>query len=388
MRTITLLASALLSLTASCGPAGGDGPRADAAPDAPVVADVGPDASVPPDAVGADAGMNLVGGCSPSAPSACRYGPAAPVRSSSRVVELSYTDLTNAARTIRVAVHEPAGLTGPTPVVVWSHGGADGSMNAAASGAEWAEVFTAAGYLSVHIAHTGRTTAERSALCQRLGYDAAACATFKYLSWDRPHDVRRVLDWVEEQARGPMGARIDVRRIAYAGHSAGAGAALVVAGATRDIAGTQRALPDPRPVAFVSCSPQGPGEEGFVEGSFGGVTRPHLTLSGVGDDTDGVASESRRRPFELVAPGNKYRLWITEDSARHTTFDFSTDACVQHRMRAGQDVARCRDYLPWLSSAMVAFLDANLRDSAAARAWLASDNAAVLSGRVAEWSRR
>jgi hypothetical protein len=161
----------------------------------------------------------------------------------------------------------------------------------------------------------------------------------------------------------------------------------MVAGATRDFAGRQRAIADPRPIAFVSCSPQGPGEDGFIEASFVPVTRPHLTLTGLGDETDGAAAR-RRRAFELAQPGEKYLLWINELSARHTTFDFNTDACESYQRMHSGDLTRCSEHRQWLASAMLAFLDAHLRNAAPARAWLSSSNAAVLSAGVIEWSRR
>jgi predicted dienelactone hydrolase len=374
-------------------------PSADAstAIDAASIADAAPDESSPSDAAQTDASSGdaalsgdagPINGCSPSDRAACAYGPTMPRAVTPATQELTYMDATGATRTIRVAVYVPPGLTGPTPVVLWSHGGADGSNNPVASGDGWATVFSAAQYISVHIAHAPRTAAERTALCNSIGFDATGCTMFKHLSWDRPHDVRRVLDWVEEQARGRFADRIDPRRIAYAGHSAGAGGVLMVAGATRDFAGTQRAISDPRPIAFISCSPQGPGEDGFIESSFAPVTRPHMTLTGLGDETSGVLPESRRRPFELVQPGDKYRLWINEASARHTTFDFNTDACESYQRMHSGDLSRCSEYRRWLASAMLAFLDAHLRNAAPARAWLSSTNAAVLSAGVIEWSRR
>ncbi|MEZ4394270.1 MAG: acetylxylan esterase [Polyangiales bacterium] len=325
------------------------------------------------------------GACAAANPAGCRYlGAMAYPMEALAPATLSYTDESGDTRTIRVQVRRPVGARGPLPVVVWSHGGADGTSNPTNVGAGWDAVFTRAGYLFVAIAHSGRDVASRARLCSALGYDTAGCMTFKYLSWDRPHDLRRVLDWLQEQAVGAQRGNVDLTRIAYAGHSAGAGAALVVAGATREIAGSQRALPDPRPVAFLSCSPQGPGEEGFVEGSFAGVARPHLTLTGAGDDTTGNVAEVRRRPFELMPAGQKYRGWIAEEPARHTIFDFSTSACE----REGGTPERCAQYLDWLSSAGLAFLDAHVAGRPEAAAYLASDALTFLGGGAFEWSRR
>jgi predicted dienelactone hydrolase len=325
--------------------------------------------------------------CSPDALEACAYDPGvrfdeAPIS----IVPLSYVDESGAERAFEIAVHRPDGATAPMPVVVWSHGGADGIMRANGVGADWARAFTSAGYVVIAIAHFGRDMASRAALCASLGVEPAACATFNYLFWDRPHDLEVVLDWLED-ATGPLAGMIDLDRLAYAGHSAGAGNVLMTAGASRDYAGTVRTFVDPRPRAFIACSPQAPGADGFVLDSFDAIERPTLSLTGVGDDT-AVVAEDRRLPFERMMPGEKYLGWITDESARHTMFELGLEGCERYAADEGLDPARCTRFRPWLVSAALAFLDAQLRDDAEARAYLASDDLEVLSGGEMEWSRR
>ncbi|MCA9679700.1 MAG: hypothetical protein KC464_32010 [Myxococcales bacterium] len=352
----------------------------------------GPDASGPPDAAAApDAGPVLVGGCAPDAVELCDWIPDAPLTQVTPVptVMLDYQDATGATRTFQIAIHVPDGAPEPMPVVVWSHGGNDGVDNALNVAPEWAAAFVAAGYLTISIAHPGRDATSQAALCDVLGYDAAGCLTFKHLHWDRPHDAARVFDFIEAQAvAGPYAGRIDASRIVYAGHSAGAGSTLMVNGAPRDFAGQRVALADPRPVAFVSNSPQGPGDEGFDEASFGEVTRPNLVNTGVGDDTPTVEGTNRARSFDLMPPGHKYRLFIAEPAAKHETFDLSNDACTTFSTNNGLDPARCDDYRRWIASAALAFVDAEVRGDADAAAYLASDNLEVLAGGAAAWSRR
>ena len=87
-------------------------------------------------------------------------------------------------------------------------------------------------------------------------------------------------------------------------------------------------------------------------------------------------------------PGDKYRLWITEAAARHTSFNHEEQTCRDFLTTNGGNPARCAAYTAWVESAALAFADAQLRDRPEAHAWLASDNLTIASGGVAEWARR
>ncbi|RZO61964.1 MAG: hypothetical protein EVA89_10275 [Sandaracinaceae bacterium] len=341
--------------------------------------------------------------------------------------QVSYEDVTGETRVVQVEIRRPRGATEPTPVVLWSHGGASGKRDATTVGTGWGEVFVRAGYTFVAIAHTPRDRAAFDALCVALDWtdgcggdacvDASECSAggesgicvdggcryWKHLSWDRPHDVRAVLDHLEVAASAgmPLEGSIDLSRVIYAGHSAGAGATMMVAGATRQIAGEDMLLLDPRPVAFLSASPQGPGDDGFTEASLTGeacralatdpglcLTRPHLTLTGVGDDTSDHVAENRRLSFDLAPSGDRHLLWIEEEAARHTTFEYGTEACERHVRDEGGDAARCEAYLVWLRSVAVAFAQAVARDDEVARAYLSSDDPERLAEGGASWEHR
>lgn len=331
-----------------------------------------------------------INGCAPDALGLCAYVPAATYElAQPQTLELSYEDAAGLERTFEIAVRAPIGAPEPLPVIVWSHGGADGVGNALNAGEHWTKALARAGYLVIPIAHRGRSANERAALCNELGYDTTGCQTFKYLNWDRPHDARRVFDFIEAQAAtGPFAGRIDATRILYAGHSAGSGATLMVNGAPRDFNGTMWTLSDPRPIAFISNSPQGPGDEGFVESSFATITRPTLINTGAGDDTGNALGENRTLVYDLVQPNDKYRLYITEEAGRHGTFNLESDACQSYSQNHELDVARCTDYEAWLLSATLAFADRYARQSAAASAYLASDNLNIGAQTGATWERR
>lgn len=333
-----------------------------------------------------------VGGCSTTTPELCAYPAAgAPTYTpdpSVPVQDLSYLDITGAQRSFQIALRAPVGAPEPLPVVVWSHGGNDGRARARQVGVEWADILVRAGYLVIDIAHPSRGPISRAALCHDLGISVIDCVTFKHLHWDRPHDAARVFDFIEAQAvSGPLAGRIDASHIVYAGHSAGAGSAEMVNGATRDMGGVSVALPDPRPVAFLTNSPEGPGDDGFTDTSYGGCARPMLVNSGVGDDTN-VFGEDRARVFDLAPAGDKYRLFVLDEAARHATFDQSADACEDYSTARGLDPARCAAFKAWIAWSAVAFLDAHARGSADAQAYLASDNLAVAADGLATWDRK
>ncbi len=407
---------------AGCTPGETTGDEADGG--AVDAASGGPDRGATPDGGAPDAGPSA---CEAGDPAACAYTAALSARLDRRIGRpLTYTDVTGAARTIDVELRLPAGAPTPAPVVVWSHGGSGGNNAAETVGEEWAQQFVRAGYAVLAIAHAPRARAEYEALCAALdwadGCAGAACADdaecvfdgapgtcvqggcrfWKHLSWDRPHDFAAAVDMLEgEVAPGAaLEGVLDLARLVYAGHSAGAGATLMVAGATRQFNGVATLLMDPRPVAFISASPQGPGDDDFTEASFSGagceavaedpsgcLARPHLFLTGAGDDTESVA-ENRRLSFELAPLGDRHLAWITEEAAVHTTFEHQLAGCERHQAREGGDAARCEDYRAWLRSVALAFLDHHLRASPEAGAYLRSDFPTRLSEGAMTWEHR
>ncbi|MFT5432042.1 MAG: hypothetical protein ACI9OJ_002740 [Myxococcota bacterium] len=425
-----ILCVLLMGCSSSAEPADNDGDQADAA-DA-FAGDLGADAS----------SSGLVGDCDALDAASCAYKPAQIYGSSGEIArEFTYTDISGAERTVRIEIRRPMGAPEPSPLIVWSHGGGAGRVNPATVGVGWGEVFTGAGFVSIAIAHEGRGATSASDLCFALDLDecdlvsctadadclrvvvsseetapcvadptlgGGYCRVMKDLSWDRPNDLREVLDWVESEASGGMlDGVVDVNRIAYGGHSAGSGSTMMVAGAARRwrTNGEDSLLVDPRPVAFMSCSPQGPDDAGFTAASFtrercealatpeqlpGCLTRPHLTLTGSGDGGDGVGG-NRRLSFDLAPAGDRYLGYILENAPQHTTFNYETEGCeryAQDNALGSEYPARCTQYLLWLRSAALAFFDATLRDSSDAKAYLASGNLGALSGQVFEWTAK
>ncbi|MGH9842707.1 MAG: alpha/beta hydrolase family protein [Blastocatellia bacterium] len=341
--------------------------------------------------------------CNQALTPGCLYFPANQSTFQTTTSQTTYTDNAGLARTIEFAIRKPTGAPIPMPVVIWSHGGAEGKTNALNSMVEWSETTAKAGYLTISIAHTPRTDQERQQLCQSIGInDPATCNVFKHLNWDRPFDVRAVIDELERKnQQGEFRRQIDVNHIAVGGHSAGAGGTLSVAGALRNFTGTPVSLVDQRPVAFLAFSPQGPGSEGFFDTDFKQpnhswqpIARPALIGTGDGDNgckaieepgnCQGDNPSDRRSIFDRMPPGNKFRIYIHDADTFHTLFALSTDKCAT----LGVNQAKCDEIARWLRSAGLAFLDSYVRNNAFAHQWLQSNNLEIASQGIAEWSRK
>ena len=333
----------------------------------------------------------------------CLYFPSAGFGSTPFERSTFYSDAAGEQREVRFLIRQPIGAPLPMPAVVWSHGGADGKSDPANSMVEWSEATARAGYFTISIAHGHREQGSRRRLCSAIGIvDDPTCAVFKYLNWDRPNDIRAVLDELERLAMGEFSSQVDLGRIAVGGHSAGSGGALTVAGAKRIFVGEPVTNLDPRPRAFLALSPQQPGSEGFFDTRFGkpqhswsDVQRPVLAVTGDGDSTCNPGTEpgscvgdtpfGRRIAFHrLGADGNKYHLYLHDADAFHTLFELSRSRCEPLEV----DLAKCGEMIRWVTSAGLAFLDGHVRGLPAALLWLQSDRIARASAGIAEWQRK
>jgi len=311
---------------------------------------------------------------------------------------IAYMDIAGRERTINIMVRQPDISLSPLPVVVWSHGGAEGQTNARTALKEWSELTARSGYLTVSIAHTPRNPGERSDLCNALGIaNVADCEVFKYLNWDRPHDIKEVLAELRRQnAQGDFRGRIDLNRIAVGGHSAGSGAALSIAGAVRVFNETLYSFADPQPIAFLAFSPQGPTSEGFFDTDFhkpdtswDPLHRPVLVGTGDGDGgcdppgdcmPGGDPPYGRRAGFNRMPEQGKYLFYIHDADAYHGMFGLDAD-CVAKGVAA----IKCQAFSDWLTSAALAFLDAHIRGDNAAYTWLRNGWIRSASNNVVEW---
>lgn len=290
------------------------------------------------------------------------------------------------ARTIPIRVRHPveaAAGDALLPVVVWVHGGnadPDGRLGSR----DWSEALVRAGYVVVHPSIMPRDAAARQALWAEFGLsptDATACE-FNPVYVDRPRDTSAVLDALADLGAvvPALQGRVDLSRIAVAGHSFGAYTARAVAGARLDLCPTGTGAPpdwpyrdvqfgDPRPLAFVALSPQGPGRFAFFEQSFGVLQRPEFMATGAGDATVGEDPVDRLASFDLLPPGGKHLLYIDDLRATHAAFNLNEPLAL--------------DFEPWLVSIVIAFVDAHVRGDVGARHALQAQAVDEASGGVA-----
>jgi predicted dienelactone hydrolase len=192
---------------------------------------------------------------------------------------------------------------------------------------------------------------------------------------NRPHDISFVIDSLEqiETLAPALKGKLDRSRIGVGGHSYGAYTAEAIGGATVTVRRGQppQSFADKRVRAVVIMSPQGEGEMGLTAHSWDAMRLPMLLMYGSLDfGTQRRTPTWRSQPFYKSPPGDKYDVELK--NATHMTF---VGPMLKHG--AESKLFQCAK----LES--VAFWDAYLKDSAAAKQWLASDELAKFSGGAA-----
>jgi predicted dienelactone hydrolase len=337
--------------------------------------------------------------CSAGADAGCLYRSATygAVVMSVYLDDVTYVDAIGHTRVVPMAVYRAPSAPQPAPVVLLSHGGSTGKTSPQNALANWAELLAARGYLVVAMAHDDYTGADYDGLCAAA--DVPVVSGFRCglkINWARPWDVAAVLSWLQTQvAVNPRWSRTaDLSRLAHLGHSAGAGAALMIGGVTRDFRCAQpfgmgqgtlvpcdvtdlvsRRLPDVK--AIVALSPEGPGSDGFMDESFPSLAVPMLMATGL-DDGDPGEPANRLLVFDRVPAGDRWKVYLDEPGAKHGLFEGNLAPC-----EAADTAARCSELRAWLTASISAFLDAQLRSSAHARQWLDSTQLQTLSGGTA-----
>ncbi len=281
-------------------------------------------------------------------------------------------DTSRAGRALPIKAFLPEG-TDALPVLVFSHG-AGGSRD---GNFAQAHHLASHGFAVLAIEHTGSNTprllegGRYMVNLQAMTRDAAEVL-------GRPRDVSFALDRAAQwQADHPqLRTRLDLTRIAVAGHSFGAYTALSVCGArpvldwlTPAVApgsGLGPDLSDPRVRVCIALSPQGPGAPFFGETSYASIDRPVLAITGSRDEQQGAPPSNRRRYFELVPPGGQVFIWL--NNADHNAFSDSSGSG-----RRGLASPSRADAQPLVRAAMLLFLDQHLRGNGSAEASLSTE---------------
>ncbi|MCH2169969.1 hypothetical protein MK489_04220 [Myxococcota bacterium] len=235
---------------------------------------------------------------------------------------------------LRVVALWPRNVAGSLPLIVFSHGLGGRPELGQALPRRWAS----AGYVCLLPEHAdalvggglqGRSLAkEFGRLFERL---KGRHADFL----DRPRDITGLIDWVAALVEEPTGvpekvdsrnseavvaiSQVDLERVGVAGHSIGAYAAQLVAGArVSGASGELLSLRDHRVRAALLVSPQGTGRLGLAPESWQSVDLPQMSVTGSADwGAEGESIEWRREPFVQAPPGSKYHLVV--EGATHAS---------------------------------------------------------------------
>ena len=283
-----------------------------------------------------------------------------------RVIEQDWAD-TSRGRTLPVRLYLPPDTAGPLPVLLFSHG-LGGSR---AGGEQWARLWAANGYLSIHMQHPGSD----ETLWKDKNPLAAFAALRRAMSVEngvlRAQDVTFVLDELTRRkaARTEPFAAADLTRIGLSGHSFGA----------RTTVTTVATVGEKRIRAAIAFSPAPEASEALNRARFGKIAIPFLNLTGTNDHlplVDDFPAEDRRLPYQFMPGPDKYMLVL--NGADHFVFN------GQPAERRWNDQNR-NIHAPLIERATLDFWNAYLKADALALADLKQGGMKTAVGANGEW---
>jgi len=233
------------------------------------------------------------------------------------VIDQNWVDPTRQRNVpVRLRWPDESQLTGPLPVVIFSHG-LGGTRE---GGSVWGEAWVDAGFVVIHVQHTGsdlnavrgvtRTFTDQRAL--------RSLATPEQLM-ARLLDVSFVLNEIEKRhsVRQDLWQWVRPTQVGLAGHSFGAHTTMGMAG--QRYPGFE-GVAEPRLASFIAFSPTVP-VMGSAQRAFERLSRPLLSITGTRDsDVVGVGAtpEKRKAVFAALPSGDKAQLVLMD--ADHMTF--------------------------------------------------------------------
>jgi dienelactone hydrolase len=301
---------------------------------------------------------------------------AASAVTSSNIVYQDWKD-TQRNRVIPVKIYLPRTGNAPFPVVIFSHG-LGGSREAAQYlGDYWAE----RGYLGVFVQHEGSDSGVwqpamgqgREAILARM----REAANGKNLI-ARAQDIKFVLDELTRRDREDpdFKGQMKLDKIALAGHSFGAGTTLAIAGQNF---GGKNMRDDRIKAAIYLCPPVTDGAKNRKGEIYGDIKIPGLLLTGTEDNSPirETRAEDRRIPYDgMKAPHQFFVNWIGAD---HSTFGG----------RAFRQAKPSDDkFHEQIEGVTTKFLDATLKNDAAAWSWLDGSGVTSYLGKAAMFERK
>lgn len=288
------------------------------------------------------------------------YDPlAVTVSATPKILDLTVHDAAR-KRDLPIRVYLPTNAA-PEPVVLFSHGLGGNRAGSQFLGEHWA----ARGYVAVFLQHPGSDDSiwRGQPPRERLPDMNRAASLQNFLL--RVQDVPAVLNQLElwnADTNHPLAGRMNLKKIGMSGHSFGAVTTEAVSGESLPFGGQK--FTDPRITAAVAFSPSAP-QAGSAARAFGAVKIPWLLMTGTRDNSPIGRETAKSRlvvyPNLKLAP--KYEVVL--DRAEHSAF---TD-----RALPGDREPRNPNHHRVILAVSTAFWDAYLRDDAAARAWLNSE---------------
>lgn len=267
------------------------------------------------------------------------------------------------------------------PVVIFSHG-LGGSRDAAVYlGQSWMQH----GYIAVFVQHPG---SDSSVWQSAKGQGKEAAMANMHMAANarnlvlRAQDIQFVIDQLETMNKEDpvLKGKLDLSRIAVAGHSFGAGTSLAVAGQNMGILRDNPIYQDPRiKSAIYLCPPVTARAKVDPEKAYGTIKIPGLLLTGSEDNSiiGDTSAKERRIPFDGIKAPHQYlvNFW----GADHATF-------------GGRSFRNPKEsdegYHKMIEELTLKFLDASLNDNQEAWQWLDKGGAAQYLAKSADFERK
>lgn len=291
---------------------------------------------------------------------------------SGKPADLSIRDVSR-ERDIPVRIYLPQKRE-RAPVVLFSHGLGGSRTNNGFLGRHWSQ----RGYVAVFMQHHGSDESvwQDSPLLQRRA--ALKKAASLQSSLDRFKDVSAVLDqlgkWDKESGH-LLSRRLDLNKVGMSGHSFGAVTTQAVSGQSFALVGQR--YTDQRIDAALAFSPSPP-RRGDPKKAFASVSVPWMLMTGTHDASpiNDTTAESRFKVFASL-PKNVERYELVLHDAEHSAFS--------DRRLPGDRLPRNPNHHRAIVAFSTAFWDAQLKEDAAARAWLRGPDATTMLEKKDRW---
>jgi dienelactone hydrolase len=290
--------------------------------------------------------------------------PIAPPYASDRTMSASdfvRVDWHDAARNrdLPAKIYFPTEGAGLFPVIIFSHG-----LGGTREGYEYlARQWAANGYVSVHLQHIGSDDSAWRGKDQPM--QTMRQAANLQNSIDRPKDVQLAVEQLIEMNKSDtkLKGKLDLKKLAIAGHSFGAQTAMLIAG--QKLGGPMGAarfgkLSDDRFKAVLAMSEPLPALRNQLDEIYGPIHIPTFFMTGTEDDSPlgDTKAADRRLPFDHTNAHPTYLLIL--DGGDHMVFSG----------RLGQSRPTDAEHQKQIREDSTAFFDAYLKQDAAAKKWL------------------